>query len=88
VPTQRPRHTITETDEVQEALAPLRAHGIEVSFPALLIRGAQATLADRERADADEAERRAARERFFDGAAERFDLDAAIAVRDAGWLRR
>ena len=78
---------ITETDEVQAALAPLRAQGMTVNFGALVIRGAQACLAEREQAIESDEERRAARERFFDAAAGRFDLDAALAVRDRGWLR-
>jgi len=87
MPTRRPRHTITETEQVQRALAPLRERGIRVDFPALVIRGAQATLADSERGSADEAARRTARERFFDAAGERLDLDAALAVREHGWSR-
>jgi hypothetical protein len=44
VPTTRPRHTITETPPVQEALDELRAklNGSEIDFAELLILGARA----------------------------------------------
>ncbi len=85
VPTRRPRHTITETEEVEQALAPLRERGIEVSFPALVVRGAEATLADAESAADDEERRRELRRAFIEHGHEHFDLDVALTVRDRAW---
>jgi hypothetical protein len=63
VPTSRPRHTITETPPVQEALAELRAvlGRRKIDFGELTILGAQAKLRDLRD---NGAEARAARERL------------------------
>jgi hypothetical protein len=80
VPTTRKRHTITETEAVERALAPLRAKGERVDFAELVIRGAEAKLSERDR-------RRALREQFLERtrSARGLDLDAALAVREHGW---
>jgi muramoyltetrapeptide carboxypeptidase LdcA involved in peptidoglycan recycling len=85
VPTKRPRHTITETEELERALAPLRERGIEVSFPALVVRGAEAALADAAAAADDEERRRELRRAFIDHGHEHFDLDVALTVRERAW---
>jgi hypothetical protein len=64
VPTTRPRHTITETPPVQEALDELRAklgQGETIDFAELVTLGAQVKA---RRMSADDAEARAARERL------------------------
>jgi hypothetical protein len=63
VPTSRPRHTVTETPRVQEALDELRAvlgRG-KIDFAELTILGAQAKVRDLRDSG---AEARAARERL------------------------
>jgi hypothetical protein len=80
VPTTRKRHTITETEAVERALAPLRAEGERVDFAELVIRGAEAKLSERDR-------RSALREQFLERtrSASGLDLDAALTVRERGW---
>lgn len=56
---------ITETAEIEAALKPLRARGIPISLPKLVIRGAEATIAEARESKAEEERRRAARERFL-----------------------
>jgi len=89
VPTNRRRHTITETDGVEQALAPLRAEGVDVDFGELVIRGARAKLDELHAARDDEVRRRALREQFLarTSSAEGFDLEAAVSVREHGWTR-
>lgn len=89
VPTTRKRHTLTETDPVQQALAPLRAQGHAVDLGELVVLGAQSKLAELDRARHDEAHRRQLREQFLELAAggPTFDLDAALEVRERGWAR-
>jgi hypothetical protein len=57
MPTARPRHTITETPPVREALDELRRElgGERIEFPDLVIRGAHARLRElRGRRSADD----------------------------------
>jgi hypothetical protein len=87
VPTNRKRHTVTETDRVERALAPLRAEGVDVDFADLVIRGARATVDDLRAAADDDARRAALREQFLarTRSAHGFDLEAALSVRERGW---
>jgi hypothetical protein len=66
VPTTRPRHTITETPPVQEALEELRAklgEGERIDFAELVALGARAKAS---RLQAESPRVRAARERLID----------------------
>lgn len=65
MPTKRKRHMITETAEIEAALAPLRARGIAVNFQRLVIKGAEATVEESRTATEDEERRRVAREEFL-----------------------
>ena len=88
MPTTRKRHMITETDPVQEALAPLRARGCAIDFRELVILGARTKLAESAATSTDDESQRQLRERFL--ALSRpttFDLAAALEVRDRGWAR-
>lgn len=87
MPTKRKRHTITETERVERALAPLRAEGVDVDLAELVIRGARAQLDELRGARDDDARRRRLREQFLarTRSGEGFDLDAAMSVRARGW---
>ena len=90
MPTSRKRHTVTETPSVERALAPLRASGISVDLPELVIKGAGAKLNEARKAMADNDRRHALRERFLkrnreDGG---IDLDIALKVREDSWVER
>ena len=88
VPTTRPRHTITETPPVQEALDELRREqkGERVELPELVIRGARDKLREL-RANGESA--RQARERLARRVRDGEELpDAAIAeeAKNAGLI--
>jgi hypothetical protein len=96
VPTTRPRHTITETPPVHEALDELRAQMREnhawpreerIDFAELVILGAQAK-AQRLRCDGEAA--RAARERLAEmirtGSGPELDIAAAEEVKHLGLI--
>jgi hypothetical protein len=90
VPTKRPRHAITETPPVQEALDALRRElGEEpLHLPELVILGAREKLARlrAERRNVTEGRQRLAariRSRQLP-----VDADAADEVRRHGWIRR
>ena len=59
MPTTRPRHTITETPPVKEALDELRAQlrGEPIDFPELLIRGARSKAEELRDEDPERAAR-------------------------------
>jgi hypothetical protein len=87
VPTRHPRHSITETPPVREALDALRRRGERVRLDDLVIRGARERLremqAERD-ADARNAELRQQlieRMRTRDG----IDVEAAYEIREHGW---
>jgi hypothetical protein len=88
MPTSRKRHTVTETPNVEQALAPLRASGISVDLPELVIKGAGAKLDEARKATADDARRRTLRERFLKNsrAGGRVDLEVALKVREDSWI--
>jgi hypothetical protein len=87
MPTRLPRHSITETPPVQEALDALRRRGERPHLDDLVIRGARERLREMEDVD-NEQERKAALrrdlvERLRTG--EGLDADAAYEVREHGW---
>jgi hypothetical protein len=88
MPTTRKRHTITETPNVERALAPLRAQGITVDFPELVIKGAGVKIDEARVAKTDDEHRRALRERFLQRSQRGtgVDLDVALKVRERGWI--
>jgi hypothetical protein len=87
VPTRRPRHSITETPPVQEALDALRRCGERIRLDDLVIRGARERLREMEAARDQESRnmelRRQLIERLRTG--EGLDADAAYEVRERGW---
>jgi hypothetical protein len=87
MPTRHPRHSITETPPVRDALDDLRRHGERVRLGELVIRGARERLRELEAERDDEARRRELRlqliERLHTG--EGLDVDAAYEVRERGW---
>ena len=85
MPTKRKRHMITETVEVEIALAPLRSRGIPISFQRLVIKGAEATMAETREGDEEKARRRASRERFLEWTRAGNGLD--IDLSRPGWKR-
>jgi hypothetical protein len=82
VPTTRPRHTITETPPVQEALDELRAklgQGETIDFAELVTLGARAKA---RRMSDDDAAKRTARARFAEQIRTRslpYEIDIAAA---------
>jgi hypothetical protein len=82
MPTTRPRHTITETPPVQEALDELRAklgQGETIDFAELVTLGARAKA---HRMSDDDAAKRAALERFAEQIRTRslpYEMDIAAA---------
>ncbi len=86
MPTKHPRHAVTETPPVRAALDELRSRGIDFTLGELVVRGAQARLAD----SAGEAERAQLRARLVvalrDGT---HGLDPGVLdeVREQGWTR-
>jgi hypothetical protein len=91
VPTARPRHTITETPPVQEALDELRAklgEGERIDFAELVALGARAKA---RRLRADDAAGAVARKRLADRIRGRsfsyeLDVDAADEVKHVGLI--
>ncbi|HTD09495.1 MAG TPA: hypothetical protein VK680_11435 [Solirubrobacteraceae bacterium] len=87
MPTRHPRHSITETPPVREALDALRCRGERVRLDELVIRGAHERLREMEAARNTESRnielRRQLIERLRTG--EGLDVDAAYEVREHGW---
>jgi hypothetical protein len=87
VPTRHPRHSITETPPVREALDALRRRGERVRLDDLVIRGARERLREMEVARDEETRnaelRRQLVEQLHTG--EGLDVDAAYEVRERGW---
>ncbi len=90
VPTTRPRHAVTETGAVADALEALRAEpgGGNVSVSELVVIGAR-TLTAQKRAqrDADDALLTALAESVLSGGPALADPQAADQVRFTGWAR-
>jgi hypothetical protein len=92
VPTTRPRHTITETPPVQEALDELRSElrdGKRIDFAELLALGARAK-ARALRADDSASQKAADRlaEMIRNGSGPRVDISAADEVKQLGLIHR
>jgi hypothetical protein len=87
VPTRHPRHSITETPPVREALDALRRNGEHVRFDDLVIRGARERLREIELAREESARHTELRERLIERlrTAKGLDVDAAYEVRERGW---
>lgn len=87
VPTRHPRHSVTETPPVREALDALRHRGERIRLDDLVIRGARERLREMEAARDQESRdielRRQLIERLRTG--EGLDADAAYEVRERGW---
>lgn len=87
MPTRHPRHSITETLPVREALDALRHRGERIRLDDLVIRGARERLREMEAARDQESRdielRRQLIERLRTG--EGLDADAAYEVRERGW---
>lgn len=90
MPTTKPRHAVTETGAVAQALAELRAEpgGEDVPISELVVIGAR-TLAAEKRADreASHALRAMLAERVLAGGPGLGDPAAADEVRRTGWAR-
>lgn len=88
MPTDKPRHTITETGEVAEVLESLRAAGEPTTsrqLAHLIVRGGEARLCELEHTRADERRRRDLRERFLALTPAEIDVTALEAVHEHGW---
>lgn len=89
MPTDRLRHTFTETPPVERALRPLRTllHNRRIDFKELVILGAQEKAARLERENGDvEQSRRELVEEFLamrDG--DGVDAKVALAIHERGW---
>lgn len=89
MPTTRKRHSITETELVQQALEPLRSAGVSIDLPDLVRRGAEELARELAERDAEAGRRAELRRLFLARAqtAEGIDLAAALDVRERGWTR-
>ncbi|MGD0454071.1 MAG: hypothetical protein ABSB69_10780 [Solirubrobacteraceae bacterium] len=87
MPTRLPRHSITETPPVREALDALRRRGERVRLDDLVIRGARDRLREMELARDDEARNTELRRQLVEQlrTGEGLDADAAYEVRERGW---
>ncbi len=90
VPTRHPRHSVTETPPVREALDALRLRGERVRMGELVIRGARERLRELESERDDEAHKAELRRRLVERlrTGEGIDVDAAYEVREHGWIHR
>lgn len=89
MPTKRPRHTITETGPVAEALERARSVAGSLDLKEIVVLGANAyadSELERQRSDERRAElrRRLLKRTLRPGAV---DADAALEVREQGWVR-
>jgi hypothetical protein len=86
VPTKRPRHTITETDDVAIAFQRVRAVGADPEPKRLVLLGAQKLVEDVERQHQVEGGRAELRERLLartlGGAV---NTEAALDAHERGW---
>jgi hypothetical protein len=87
VPTRHPRHSITETPPVREALDSLRRRGERVRLDDLVIRGARDRLREIEVGRAEEAEKAQLRRELIEQlrTGDGLDAAAAYAAREDGW---
>ena len=90
MPTTKPRHAVTETGAVADALAALRAEpgGADVPISDLVVIGARTLTAEmRAQRNTDAALLAALADRVRAGGPSPVDVDAADEVRRAGWAR-
>lgn len=87
MPTRRPRHSITETPPVREALDSLRRRGERVKLDELVIRGARDRLREIEVGAGEVAEKAELRRELIEQLRSGDGLEAAAAyeVREHGW---
>jgi hypothetical protein len=87
MPTQHPRHSITETPPVREALDELRRCGERIRLGDLVIRGARQRLGELRAERDEEAHKRELRLQLVEQLRTGEGLDAAAAyeVREHGW---
>jgi hypothetical protein len=87
VPTRHPRHSITETPRVREALDALRHRGERVRLDDLVIRGAHERLREMEAAHDEESHKIELRRQLIEQlrTGEGLDAEAAYEVRERGW---
>ncbi len=86
MPTRHPRHAVTETPRVRAALDELRRRGLDFTLGELVVRGAEARLAE----SAQESGRRELRARLALALREgTHGLDSAAMdeARERGWAR-
>jgi hypothetical protein len=88
VPTRHPRHSITETPPVREALDSLRRRGERVKLDDLVIRGARDRLRELEVGRGEEAEKAELRRELIEQlrTGDGLDVDAAYEVSEHGWM--
>jgi hypothetical protein len=87
MPTRHPRHSITETPPVREALDALRRRGERVRLDDLVIRGARERLREMESSREDEVRKAKLRQNLVERlrTGEGLDVEAAYEVREHGW---
>jgi hypothetical protein len=87
MPTRHPRHSVTETPAVREALDELRRRDIKVELGDLVMRGARDRVREHDAADREERHRALLRARMVERlrTGEGIDLDALREVREHGW---
>jgi hypothetical protein len=87
VPTRHPRHSITETPLVREALDSLRRRGERVKLDDLVIRGARDRLRELEVGRGEDADKATLRRELVEQlrSGDGLDVDAAYEVREHGW---
>lgn len=86
MPTQRPRHTITETGDVAVAFQRVRALGVTPDPKQLVVLGAERLVEDAQREHDEDDRRRCLREELLrstlDGSV---NTEAALAAHERGW---
>jgi hypothetical protein len=87
MPTRHPRHSVTETPPVREALDSLRRRGERVKLDDLIIRGARDRLREIDVRHGEEAEKVQLRRELIEQLRTGDGLDAVAAyeVREHGW---
>ena len=88
MPTRHPRHSITETPPVREALDALRRRGERVRLDDLVIRGARERLREVDAIRASDARDAELRQQLIQQlrSGEGLDVEAAYEVSERGWM--
>jgi hypothetical protein len=74
---------ITETPDVEAALAPLRDRGAKIDFRRLVVLGAHAQMSEIEQSEADDADLRARQQEALDAIRELADVEYLMS--DEAW---